>query len=288
MSVINLQTRVTVPQAFVTKGRQRVKQFSGYGNGSVYLRNGDEFEIELFNPTTIKILAKIKLNGKYISSSGIVLRPGERVFLERYLDEARKFLFETYEVDANDPNAREAIRNNGDVEVEFYEQYQPSQYTITYNPSIWTCPCPSWWTYTGGTTGGGVYTNSQGNQGTVRTQGLSSAKGMSGSSRVESIMYCNSSEDNALINDANAIQGSFPEYIPQETGRVEKGDNSYQAFTADSTTFNSYYTWKSSWKILPESQRPFVREDLAVYCTSCGAKRKKSTHKFCPNCGAKF
>ena len=92
---INYQTqRETVPVAYVTKGRQRVKQFSGHGNGSVYLRNGDEFELELFNPTTSKVLAKISLNGKSLGS-GIVLRPGERVFLERYFDEAKKFLFET-------------------------------------------------------------------------------------------------------------------------------------------------------------------------------------------------
>ena len=71
------------------KGRKSIK------NGKVFLTDGDEFEIELFNPTQNKVLAKIELNGKSIGS-GIILRPGERVFLERYLDEAKKFLFETY------------------------------------------------------------------------------------------------------------------------------------------------------------------------------------------------
>lgn len=75
-----------VPQSFITKGKQRLKQHID----TVYMNNGDEFEIELFNPTQQKVLAKIELNGKSIGS-GIIVRPGERVFLERYLDEARKF-----------------------------------------------------------------------------------------------------------------------------------------------------------------------------------------------------
>jgi hypothetical protein len=59
---------------------------------TVYLNNGDEFEIELFNPTISKVMAKIDLNGISIGP-GVVLRPGERVFLERYINEAKKFLF---------------------------------------------------------------------------------------------------------------------------------------------------------------------------------------------------
>jgi uncharacterized membrane protein YvbJ len=27
---------------------------------------------------------------------------------------------------------------------------------------------------------------------------------------------------------------------------------------------------------------------LVTYCTECGSKRKKDTHKFCPHCGTKF
>ena len=89
------QTKTDVPSAYITKNKQRIKQ---HGQ-TVYLNDGDEFEIELHNPKNNPILAKILLNGKYIPGGGIVLRPGERVFLERYLDKDRKFLFETYSVD---------------------------------------------------------------------------------------------------------------------------------------------------------------------------------------------
>ena len=74
------------PEAFITKAKKRIKQFSG----QVYLNDGDEYEIELFNPTQEVVLAKIKLDGNYISGGGIVLRRGERVFLERFLDSPNK------------------------------------------------------------------------------------------------------------------------------------------------------------------------------------------------------
>ncbi len=105
-----------VPQSFITKSKQRLKQHVD----TVYLKNGDEFEIELFNPTQNKVLAKIELNGVSIGS-GIVLRPGERVFLERYLDDAKKFLFETYIVNGNNNDVQQAIAKNGDVTVKFYD-----------------------------------------------------------------------------------------------------------------------------------------------------------------------
>ena len=83
---VNTQTGGARPEAFVTKGKQRLKQYTD----TVYLNNGDEFEIELYNPTKNKVLAKVEMNGNSIGA-GIILRPGERVFLERFLNESKKF-----------------------------------------------------------------------------------------------------------------------------------------------------------------------------------------------------
>lgn len=242
MTTINYSTRATDPTAFVTRGRQRVKQ---YGN-IVYLKNGDEFELELFNPTQSKVLAKIKINGNYISSSGIILRPAERVFLERYLDEAKKFLFETYEVNGSDPDVLQAIQNNGDVEIEFYSEYIRVNYTNHNN-----------WSYFGNTQSG--------------------IRGISTAGDFTATCYC-----------SNSVGDMTKDFSPMETGRVEKGNDSNQSFSYYSTQFNNHIMCKSVWKIMPESTRPIVKEDLAIYCTKCGAKRKKTTHKFCPSCGTKF
>ncbi len=149
---------LAVPQSFVTKSKQRLKQHID----TVYLNDGDEFEIELYNPTQNKVLAKIEMNGNSIGN-GIILRPGERVFLERYLDEAKKFLFETYVVNGNNEEVQQAIANNGDVVVKFYNEvviptYYNSGNTLTINnPNI------GWSTTTGTPYYGNVFTTTSTN-----------------------------------------------------------------------------------------------------------------------------
>ncbi len=244
-----------VPQSFITKGKQRLKQHVD----TVYLKNGDEFEIELFNPTQNKVLAKIEMNGNSIGN-GIILRPGERVFLERYLDEAKKFLFETYVVNGNNEEVKQAIANNGDVVVKFYNELTTSTYfssgsgTLTISNPIWT---NNPYTYT-----------------THNTLGNTSFTSTSTNT------FYNASLTSGTINTNSLRQ--------VETGRVEKGSNSDQSFTYDNSSFNSFPSQTNWWKIKPQSTKPLVKEDLVTYCTECGSKRKKDTHKFCPHCGTKF
>lgn len=265
------------PGAFITKGKQRIKQY----DNTVYLTNGDEFEIELFNPTLSKVLAQISVNGKSLGS-GIILRPGERVFLERYLDESRKFLFETYDVNMNNPDVLRAIANNGSVSVEFYEE------SSFFGPVITTGGSPTW-TYFGGYVeptftdlnkrANNFYSTSDNVSFTTYASSFTvpSAGGIiCGNLGIENEKSFNQAPISASIN------------MSSETGRVEKGSRSKQSFINDYSSFNTWWTWKTEWKILPISQKPLVKEDLNVYCTNCGAKRKKVSHKFCPQCGTKF
>ena len=105
------------PVAYIAKNKQREKQYGDI----VYLKNGDEFSIELYNPTNNKVSARIELNNVSIGP-GIILRPGERIFLERYVTEARKFLFETYKVNGDNKEVQKAIEQNGDLVVKFYKE----------------------------------------------------------------------------------------------------------------------------------------------------------------------
>jgi hypothetical protein len=52
------------------------------------------------------------------------------VFLERFLDIDRKFLFETYDVDSNEINSK-AIEDNGLVVVRFFTKFIPQYYDTT-------------------------------------------------------------------------------------------------------------------------------------------------------------
>jgi hypothetical protein len=284
----SIWTGSSAPQSFITKDKHRLKQHID----TVYLNNGDEFEVELFNPTPTKILAKIEMNGNSIGN-GIILRPGERVFLERYLDEAKKFLFETYEVDGNDGDSKRAIMKNGDVVVKFHEEQRITTInTVNYQPWYGTTLSNN---LSGSSTGIATVTTTGGYFNPTATTNLN----VNSTFTSGNTAFFNSNVSNTMggsttftrtLNDAILSNISEPRKKSKktETGRVEKGSNSDQSFVTDYTNFNSYPMSTNWWKILPNSQKLLTKEDLITYCTECGSKRKKDTHKFCPQCGTKF
>ena len=231
------------PSAFITVRKQRQKQ-----NGkNVYLHDRTEFEIELHNPTNDSILAKISLNGNRISNSGIVLKPGQRVFLERYLDEDRKFLFETYEVSDSKTNQR-AIENNGLVIVEFFNKMLFTNY---------------------GHLGGYTYLN---NQPLMYLSGSGIVNGN------PTIFTTTGLGTTSFIGNTSTSDAKI------ETGRVEKGSESDQEFGTSYEMFNTNVSWVKEWKILPYSAKDITTKDLIRKCNGCGTK-VKDNYKFCPQCG---
>jgi hypothetical protein len=255
------------PSAHITTGKQRLKQ-----NGSnVYLNNGEEFEVEIFNPKSNSVLAKIKINGNYLSGGGIIVRPGQRVFLERYLNEARKFKFEVYEVNSSSKEVQEAIKNNGEVIVEFYDEtiYKNTpNLTVVGNPITWTND----YTYYDG----GLNINS--------------------TNTADFKLYNNSFTTTSASLNADVdyhtsqnLRKSLQTDRFKETGRIEKGSDSKQEFESVDMDFNVYPSNYSTWRILPLSEKPYTAKEVNVlYCGNCGIRRKKDTHKFCPHCGTKF
>ena len=119
------------PEVYITRNKNRYKQYS---NPPIYyLANNTEFEIEFYNPNNYKIKVDISLNKKLISNSGIVLLPGQRIFLDRFIDESNKFIFKSYEINKSDANIESIIRTNGLIELKFYKEANISSlYTITY------------------------------------------------------------------------------------------------------------------------------------------------------------
>lgn len=242
------------PTANIAVNRNRLKQ---YGE-AVYLKSGTHFEIELFNPKTTKVLAKIYLDGVSISESGIVIKPGQRVFLERWIDEPKKFLFECYEVNDTFKLVAEAIKHNGRVRVEFYDQHAIPSSNLTVFPinSTWTYDPTSQPVY-GGTTQNQIYFTSSfaGSNDAIGTRTLGNSE----------------------------LTMNF-----METGRAEKGEASNQAFASDNSSYNSWICNTVHLQILPESQKPVDVQEIRNYCTNCGTRHKKSSWKFCPNCGTKI
>ena len=265
-------TGFAVPQSFITKSKQRLKQHTD----TVYLNNGDEFEIELFNPTQNKVLSKIEINGVSIGN-GIILRPGERVFLERYLDEAKKFLFETYVVNGNNEEVKNAIANNGDITIKFFDEVVLFPKPFQYNQPIWANLSNTF-------RDSRVNTTINPYEVTFTTSSQSIGKTTTDNNAFFSSNTLSFEKDIVF----NSLKTKKSEKRDVETGRVEKGSKSDQSFTYDNSSFNSYPSHTNWWKIKPISQQILVKEDLKVFCTECGSKRKKDSHKFCPQCGTKF
>jgi hypothetical protein len=64
---ISLNNEVSTPQAFIAVNKSRIKQYDKSGDTpTYYLQKGQEFQLELFNPTTGTILAKIFLNWQFL------------------------------------------------------------------------------------------------------------------------------------------------------------------------------------------------------------------------------
>ena len=302
-------TGPSAPQAQICINKSRLKIYNKEKTPTYYLEKGSEFQIELFNPTSYTILAKIQLNGKQISQGGLVLRPGERVFLERYLDVAKKFLFDTYEV-ANTAEVKKAIEDNGDFKVEFYKERQSYPYvtlmnttTIIPNSFPWNNN-PIYPTLNGGTgqyyDSGVKYFNTNSNI-TLDSNSTSTSIGSSGS-------YFDTSMSTYNCNNASLTSGSYSSNSMEqtksldplrsfakkkerksiETGRVEAGSSSTQQIQTVEKSFELWAFHSIEYKLLPLSQKVNTIEDVFIkrYCHNCGAKQKPE-FKFCPSCGAK-
>lgn len=241
-------TTMTVlqPEAHIAVKKSRLKL---YENRNYYLKDKTTFEIELFNPTSQKVLAKIWLNDKLISASGIVLRPHERVYLERFIDNPNKFVFNTFEVDDVKETA-DAREKNGLVKVSFFSENSGSGWiTTTSSPTV---------LYGNGTT----FTTTS-NPYTI-TGNISTN-------------YINTSATNAASYITSA-----------ETGRVGEGTKSEQDLRSVDEKFSDFSFIGYEFQILPESLKTVYAGDIRQYCHECGTRIRKSSWKFCPNCGEKL
>lgn len=291
----------TVPTANIAVNKSRIKLYNTKGEmPSYYLQSGQEFQIEIFNPTTEVVLAKITLNNKALSQGGLVLNPGQRIFLDRYLDVAKKFLFDTYEV-SNTNEVKKAIENNGDVKVEFFKERVPQYYggILTLQGSSTTLGGsfgnPTWITNTGdyihGTTSTNVNCTStftSSNSNSIGSTALySSSIATMDSLGLGDVTYTQRTEP-IKQNKLKTLSSITRSAKTIETGRVEQGSSSDQKFKTVNKDFEYFAFHVVEYKLLPVSQKINTVEDLnvKVYCTNCGTKLGKG-HKFCSSCGTK-
>jgi hypothetical protein len=261
---MNYTTAVSKPNAHITKKKSRLKVYNGH---VVFMEDNDNFEFEIHNPTQNTILCKIKLHGDYISQSGLVLRPGERVFLERFFDTNNKFQFSTYTVNNTSEN-QSAITLNGDIRIEFYNEKRNNHLTLSNNYRYGTTNP----TFVSTTTDNSIF-------GTCGSSTLTLTGGIS------STVFNTSSIGLNNTSFYNSTQTPISKSI--ETGRVEKGEKTNQHFQNSNKEFEYYVSHQIVYKIQPLSTKNKTTSDIRNYCTECGTKTK-SNFKFCPSCGNKL
>jgi hypothetical protein len=248
------------------RGRKSIK------GGKVFLNDGDEFEIELFNPLTVSVLADIKLNGQSISKTGLVVKPGQRVYLDCFIDDRKKFKFSTYEIE-NTEDSLEATANNGLLEVFFYKEdvitldNWKSKFDriivekwYPYNPYPWYNPYTVWYG-TSPTIGGSCVT-------TNLTTNLTN--GVIGKTTTSNAFYSSNNVVNCYssgVDLSNLNIGGSNNMTPInsiETGRVERGEKSSQKFTEVDMEFENHYIASTIIQILPESRKPAEVKNVKI------------------------
>ena len=230
-----------LPSAWIVnpkdKGRKSIK------GDKIYLDDNQEFEIEIHNPLKESVLADIRLNGSSIAKTGLVVKPGQRVYLDCFVDDRKKFIFQTYTVDGTQESL-DAIVDNGLLEVFFYKEQAVTlqnwndrfhkviihEYHPVYYPVY-----PRWYPtyYTLGT--GTITTcNSVNTLTTTSAYNTSSSYGGVLNNGSYGSSFTNCSLTSGSLTSGSLTSGSAYYNSPVagslETGRVEKGEKSNQQF----------------------------------------------------------
>lgn len=292
-SYTNVVTPTRNPEAHICVKKSRVKNKSG----NVYLKDGDEFQIELFNPLTNSILCEISFNGTKIGG-GLVLKPGQRVFLERYITSNNKFLFTTYDVETGIKEVQEAIRANGEIKIQFMHEKKPVntyiQPWITW--SILNYNNNFFYSNNNGTGNPNIVGTTFTTSNNINTITNSVKKEKSITQQKLNLNFnseynfnCNNDNDvclDSLNIDSGNLVNLNATLKTEETGRIDMGAKSNQEFRETYQEFEYFSFHTLIFKLLPKSKEPVKQSEIKLYCTGCGRKTKKNEN-FCPKCGNK-
>lgn len=299
---INYSSNVLMAKVAVNKSLLKEYNNSEQNERVVYLNNGDDFQIQLFNPERTTIGAEVYVNGEKLSGI-LVLKPGERIWLERFTDRSVKFKFSTYNVeDGYSEEVQNAIADNGVITVKFFKERKKNywQYDdtsnhikVTYDDLVYTTTSIDASKYRNDfNTANSVVVNSAMNNLLKPESTYSKEYTFKSTPEANSIssyscgsyMNENSFKDSyGNLNLSNSIETGNT----IETGRISEGGYSSQKFNNVNIDFE-YCPFKTEViKILPVSRKPYSSSDLKkIYCTECGRKLNPK-YKFCPYCGTR-
>jgi hypothetical protein len=242
------------------KGRKSIK------GDKIYLDNGQEFEIEIFNPLKESVLADIRLNGNSICKTGLVIKPGQRVYLDCFVDDRKKFIFQTYQIDGSQESI-DATSDNGLLEVFFYKEqavtlqnWTDRFHKVVIHEYYPVYPVyPRWYPYSGTILTGGITTGAITSGTTLTTTNGSNAIFSTNSGN----FTVGNSYNSGTLTSGNTAYYNSPVAGSLETGRVEKGEKSNQQFVDVDMEFEKNYIHHLVYQLLPSSRKPKEVKDFS-------------------------
>ena len=175
------------------------------------------------------------------------------------------------------------IQNNGEVIVEFYDEnvyFNNPTITLAGTNSTWT---NDKWHGDINTITTGTYSINWGENAKYYNTNVNLTSNSNTFAGDSNAFYTN---DSYNTNSSQNLKKSLQTDRFKETGRIEKGSDSKQEFESVDMNFNSFPSNYSTWRILPLSEKPLTATEVNItHCSNCGTKIKKSSWKFCPQCG---
>lgn len=257
----------SMPSAIILARNPRTSsldELKTYRGTDIFLNDGNEFQIKLFNPLGEKIGASISINGKK-SKHLLVLNPGQETIIDRFIDDKRKMVFETYEYDSNNSAARKAVERNGLIEINFFKEFSMPLFNETWITTTYPYPYPY---YSGGT-------SATPPSNFRSTTNMSSTGNVLSSTNISNTYY---SQDLEFKSSKKM----------KETGIVSKGQESNQNFQSVDVTFESFPFYTLTYKLKPMSERKSYDVEVREYCTNCGYRLRNNKWQYCPKCGSKL
>lgn len=226
-------------------------------DGMFYLKDGQDFELKLENKGSYPILAKISWNGAD-EPNGLILTPGQKIFLERFLNENKRLTYKVAEISEELKDFVDA--KLGEVKVSFYKEiitlpdlpgptspYPPS-WPIDQGPGSPYLPNHPYnpYYYSDNTSGGPIFRS-----------------------------------NDLTLNASNMSLNSKSIKV----GKISQGEKTSQEFIKSNREFEDKPFYEKTLNIIPIENKP---ADLLIrkYCSECGSK-KKDKWKYCPYCGEK-
>ena len=118
---------MTLPTCDILVNGQK-RKFYGKKKNKIYLRNGDNFQLKIFNPLQERVGVQLKINAAKVDNDLLIINPGQEVTVDRYIGSNNKLTFSAYEIDTTNMSesrvkeVHKAIEKNGILEIIFWNE----------------------------------------------------------------------------------------------------------------------------------------------------------------------